>query len=231
MCFRCTHYRRTQRATAEKVYPFFPRGERGASFGPDFARTASGKSPLCNLISLPSRHFNRDRYQIRWHFRSLTYFLRLQRRNSSPFNGEPSCNDAPRDARGGDALFVLCVCVCVCLLSHRFRFAFPPPPHFSPEIAPPRAFFPFELDRCENVLQVFHDHACEIRFVIKITFSESIFHCEIATRDNKGKSRVEGPPREFSALYLRVAYPRLAGVLLRVGDIRTREWSSLRTGG
>ena len=99
----------------------FPRGERGASFGPDFARTASGKSPLCNLISLPSRHFNRDRYQIRWHFRSLTYFLHLQRRNSSPFNDELSCNDAPRDARGGDALFILCACVFAFVLLPAFH--------------------------------------------------------------------------------------------------------------
>lgn len=43
-------------ATAEKAYPFPPR-RWGASFGPDFARGASGKRPLCNLISLPSQHF------------------------------------------------------------------------------------------------------------------------------------------------------------------------------
>ena len=123
----------------------FPRGERGASFGPDFARTASGKSPLCNLISLPSRHFNRDRYQIRWHFRSLTYFLHLQRRNSSPFNDEPSCNDAPRDAR---VVHPLCVCVC-----------FRSPPHFS-KIAPLR-FKCFELDGCETC-------KCLTRFVLRL---------------------------------------------------------------
>lgn len=40
----------------KRLTPFLP-WRWGASFGPDFARGASGKRPLCNLISLPSQHF------------------------------------------------------------------------------------------------------------------------------------------------------------------------------
>lgn len=76
-----THTRHTSssnlRPRKRLFTPFLSR-RWGASFGPDFARGASGKRPLCNLISLPSPalHFDRS-IQIRRHFPSLLPFKRV----------------------------------------------------------------------------------------------------------------------------------------------------------
>lgn len=82
---RGTHGRTHTRGTSssnlrprKRLFTPFLSRRWGASFGPDFARGASGKRPLCNLISLPSPalHFDRS-IQIRRHFPSLLPFKRV----------------------------------------------------------------------------------------------------------------------------------------------------------